>query len=195
MMFGTVSVQEGAAPRSTIFGIPRRDNSASVLSSACQLYSVQYQAACRTSTSGRFARIVSRIFSVIRLHSGLIWPLQPSSGAQALAVYCAMPKPSVPASVRRPGASADAWESPQRNRSRPSSTRSRHASEKSSAPVAELCFIPIYINLEENQQRYTPVSSRIAHLVVIDVMAIGVAMLRGDALQEHLKLLNKTLNH
>ena len=35
----------------------------------------------------------------------------------------------------------------------------------------------------------------IAHLIVIDVMAIGVAMLRGDALQEHLKLINKTLNH
>jgi RpiR family carbohydrate utilization transcriptional regulator len=60
-------------------------------------------------------------------------------------------------------------------------------------PVAELCSIPIHINLEENQHRFTPVSSRIAHLVVIDVLAMGVAMLRGNELQEHLKLLNKTL--
>ena len=59
--------------------------------------------------------------------------------------------------------------------------------------VAELCTIPIHINVEENQHRFTPVSSRIAHLVVIDVLAMGVAMLRGNILQEHLKLLNKTL--
>ena len=60
-------------------------------------------------------------------------------------------------------------------------------------PVAELCDIPIHINVEDNQNRFTPVSSRIAHLVIIDVLAMGVAQLRGSTLQDHLKKLNKSL--
>ncbi|MFT5321703.1 MAG: RpiR family carbohydrate utilization transcriptional regulator [Pseudohongiellaceae bacterium] len=60
-------------------------------------------------------------------------------------------------------------------------------------PVGELCAIPIHINVEENQHVFSPVSSRIAHLVVIDVLAMGVAKLRGGLLQEHLKRLNKSL--
>ena len=60
-------------------------------------------------------------------------------------------------------------------------------------PVAQLCTIPIHINVEDNQHRFTPVSSRIAHLVVIDVLAMGVAQLKGSMLQDHLKRLNKSL--
>ena len=60
-------------------------------------------------------------------------------------------------------------------------------------PVAELCDIPIHINVEDNQNRFTPVSSRIAHLVIIDVLAMGVAQLCGSTLQDHLKKLNKSL--
>jgi len=60
-------------------------------------------------------------------------------------------------------------------------------------PVAQLCAIPIHINVEDNQHMFTPVSSRIAHLVVIDVLAMGVAQLRGSMLQDHLKRLNKSL--
>jgi RpiR family transcriptional regulator, carbohydrate utilization regulator len=60
-------------------------------------------------------------------------------------------------------------------------------------PVAELCAIPIHINVEENQHVISPVSSRIAHLVVIDVLAMGLAKLRGGLLQDHLKRLNKSL--
>ena len=60
-------------------------------------------------------------------------------------------------------------------------------------PVAELCAIPIHINVKENQHVFSPVSSRIAHLVVIDVLAMGVAQKRGSLLQDHLKRLNKSL--
>lgn len=60
-------------------------------------------------------------------------------------------------------------------------------------PVAEICAIPIHINVEDNQHRFTPVSSRIAHLVVIDVLAMGVARFKGSMLQDHLKRLNKSL--
>ncbi len=60
-------------------------------------------------------------------------------------------------------------------------------------PVADLCAIPIHINVEENQHVFSPVSSRIAHLVVIDVLAMGVAQHRGSLLQDHLKRLNRSL--
>ena len=61
-------------------------------------------------------------------------------------------------------------------------------------PLAELCALPIHINVEENQQIFTPISSRIAHLVVIDVLAMGVAQHKSDLLKDHLKRLNKSLS-
>jgi RpiR family carbohydrate utilization transcriptional regulator len=60
-------------------------------------------------------------------------------------------------------------------------------------PLAELCTLPIYINIEDNQHMFTPVASRIAHLLVIDVLAMGVALQRGDLLKDHLKRLNRSL--
>ena len=58
--------------------------------------------------------------------------------------------------------------------------------------LSEQCSIPIYVNMEEDLQSYTPVSSRIAHLVVIDVLATGVARHRKPLLKEHLKRLEKS---
>ncbi|MDV6484494.1 transcriptional regulator, partial [Pseudomonas aeruginosa] len=40
---------------------------------------------------------------------------------------------------------------------------------------------------------YTPLTSRIAHLVVIDVLAMGVAMARGPDLVNHLKSVKRSL--
>lgn len=60
-------------------------------------------------------------------------------------------------------------------------------------PLAEICSLPIYINIEDNQHMFTPVASRIAHLMVIDVLAMGVALQRGDLLKDHLKRLNRSL--
>jgi RpiR family carbohydrate utilization transcriptional regulator len=60
-------------------------------------------------------------------------------------------------------------------------------------PLADLCDLPIHINVEESELVFTPVSSRIAHLVVIDVLAMGVARYRSELLKDHLKLLNKSL--
>lgn len=60
-------------------------------------------------------------------------------------------------------------------------------------PLAELCTLPIHIDIEDNQHMFTPVASRIAHLVVIDVLAMGVAQQRGDLLKDHLKRLNRSL--
>ena len=58
--------------------------------------------------------------------------------------------------------------------------------------LSKHCSIPIYVNMEEDLQSYTPVSSRIAHLVVIDVLATGVARHRKPLLKEHLKRLEKS---
>ena len=60
-------------------------------------------------------------------------------------------------------------------------------------PLIKLCTIPIFVNMEEDLQVFTPVSSRIAHLLVIDVLAMGVARLRRDQLKDYLKRINKSL--
>lgn len=56
--------------------------------------------------------------------------------------------------------------------------------------LSQECSIPIHVNMEEDHQAYAPVSSRIAHLVVIDVIATGVARKRKPILKEHLERLD-----
>lgn len=63
----------------------------------------------------------------------------------------------------------------------------------SGTPIIEVADIPIEVNVEEDTEIYTPLSSRIVHLVVIDVLAIGVAQRRGPALKEHLLKLKQGL--
>lgn len=59
-------------------------------------------------------------------------------------------------------------------------------------PLNKQCTIPITVNMKEDSQASTPVSSRIAHLVVIDVLATGVARHRKPLLKEHLNRLQKS---
>ncbi|GAB2904401.1 transcriptional regulator HexR [Microbulbifer echini] len=63
----------------------------------------------------------------------------------------------------------------------------------SGSPVAQQASIPLEVDVEEDIEIYTPLSSRIAHLVVIDVLAIGVAQRKGPELQEHLLKLKQGL--
>jgi RpiR family carbohydrate utilization transcriptional regulator len=63
----------------------------------------------------------------------------------------------------------------------------------SSSPVAKSATIAIEVDAKEDIQIYTPLSSRIAHLAVIDVLAIGVAQKKGPKLQEHLQQLQAGL--
>ncbi|HQQ62112.1 MAG TPA: transcriptional regulator HexR [Pseudomonadales bacterium] len=56
----------------------------------------------------------------------------------------------------------------------------------SHTPIAEAATIPICIDVDEELEIYTPLSSRIAHLAVIDVLAVGVAQRKGPRLQGHL---------
>jgi len=63
----------------------------------------------------------------------------------------------------------------------------------SKTPVTAAASIPITIDVTEDFQLYTPLSSRIAHLVVIDVLAIGVAQRKGPELEDHLLRLQEGL--
>jgi len=64
----------------------------------------------------------------------------------------------------------------------------------SATPVAQAATLPICIDVKEDIQIYTPLSSRIAHLTVIDVLAIGVAQTKGPRLQQHLLHLQEGLS-
>lgn len=63
----------------------------------------------------------------------------------------------------------------------------------SDTPLAELASIPIHIDLEEDKDLSTLMSSRVLHLVVIDVLAVGVAMKLGPGLVDHLKTIKRSL--
>lgn len=62
----------------------------------------------------------------------------------------------------------------------------------SQTPLAELT-VNLAIDVHEDTEIYTPLTSRIAHLVVIDVLAMGVAMARGPSLVNHLKSVKRSL--
>ncbi|TFW06044.1 SIS domain-containing protein [Oxalobacteraceae bacterium OM1] len=49
----------------------------------------------------------------------------------------------------------------------------------SGTPLAELATVLVPIDLSFNTDPYTPISARLAHLVVIDILAVGLALKRG----------------
>ncbi|WP_243409958.1 transcriptional regulator HexR [Pokkaliibacter plantistimulans] len=60
-------------------------------------------------------------------------------------------------------------------------------------PLADLADIAIHIDLAEDKDLNTLMSSRVAHLVVMDVLAVGVAMRHGPTLIDHLKTIRRGL--
>ena len=61
-------------------------------------------------------------------------------------------------------------------------------------PVVEQSNIPIYIDVEQDlEERYTPLPSRIAHLTVIDILAVGVSKVKGPEVDRHLSRVNRGL--
>lgn len=60
-------------------------------------------------------------------------------------------------------------------------------------PLAELATIAIHVDVEEDKDLSTLMSSRVVHLVVIDVLAVGVAMKLGPSAMEHLKTIKRSL--
>lgn len=63
----------------------------------------------------------------------------------------------------------------------------------SNTPLSAAATINIDVDVSEDQELYTPLSSRIAHLMIIDTLAIGVAQAHGQGLDEHLLRMKKSL--
>ncbi len=61
-------------------------------------------------------------------------------------------------------------------------------------PIIERCTIPIPIDVEQaHDDSYSPLPSRIAHLAVIDILAVGVSKMKGAEVDRHLIKLNRGL--
>ena len=61
------------------------------------------------------------------------------------------------------------------------------------SPLAEHCHLVLAIDTEDDTDMYTPTTSRLAHLVLIDVLATGVALKRGPRFAEHLEKIKASL--
>jgi RpiR family transcriptional regulator, carbohydrate utilization regulator len=60
--------------------------------------------------------------------------------------------------------------------------------------VIERCTIPIPVDVEQSsEESYSPLPSRIAHLAVIDILAVGVSKVKGAEVDRHLIKLNRGL--
>ena len=63
----------------------------------------------------------------------------------------------------------------------------------SGSPLASVVSLPLFMDVPEDTEIYTPMSSRVAHLVLIDLLAVGVAKKRGPKLMEHLQVVKRSL--
>ena len=64
----------------------------------------------------------------------------------------------------------------------------------SGTPVVRRSTIPIPIDVEQAaDDSFTPLPSRIAHMAVIDILAVGVSKMKGESVDKHLGKLNRGL--
>ena len=63
----------------------------------------------------------------------------------------------------------------------------------SGTPLADLATVLIPIDLIFNTDPYTPISARLAYLVVIDVLAVGLALQRGPEFRKKMQNAQKAL--
>lgn len=59
--------------------------------------------------------------------------------------------------------------------------------------LSKACTVALEISAEEDTEVYMPMSSRIIHLTVIDILATGVTLKRGTDFQHHLKKIKDSL--
>ena len=57
----------------------------------------------------------------------------------------------------------------------------------SDSPLAKLANITLFADVPEDLDVYAPMTSRLVHLAIIDVLSVGVAVMRGPALGAKLK--------
>jgi RpiR family carbohydrate utilization transcriptional regulator len=63
----------------------------------------------------------------------------------------------------------------------------------SGTPLADLATVLIPIDLVFNTDPYTPISARLAYLVVIDILAVGLALKRGPEFRKKMQNAQKAL--
>ena len=63
----------------------------------------------------------------------------------------------------------------------------------SGSPLADLATVLVQIDLSVNTDPYTPISARLAHLVVIDILAVGLALKRGPEFRNKMQNAQKAL--
>ncbi|GAB5412996.1 MAG: MurR/RpiR family transcriptional regulator [Congregibacter sp.] len=63
----------------------------------------------------------------------------------------------------------------------------------SKSPLALCSQFAIDLNVPEDTDAYMPMTSRITHLAVLDVLAAGVSVERGEGLQPHLRRIKESL--
>ncbi|GAA4027971.1 SIS domain-containing protein [Actimicrobium antarcticum] len=63
----------------------------------------------------------------------------------------------------------------------------------SGTPLAELATVLVPIDLHFHTDPYTPISARLAHLVVIDILAVGLALRRGPECRRQMQHAQKAL--
>ncbi len=61
------------------------------------------------------------------------------------------------------------------------------------SPLATACHRVLSVECGENTELYTPMTSRIAQLVLIDILATGLALGQGEEFLEHLQQVKKNL--
>ncbi|KMQ74810.1 MurR/RpiR family transcriptional regulator [Marinobacter subterrani] len=61
------------------------------------------------------------------------------------------------------------------------------------SPLAEICTVVLGVTAPEDTEVYMPMSSRIIHLTVIDILATGVTLKRGVDFLGHLKKIKESL--
>jgi len=60
-------------------------------------------------------------------------------------------------------------------------------------PLSLAADLPIHINIEEDTEQFTPMTSRIAHLMIIDMLAVAVTQRRGPEFAEHLNAIKLSI--
>jgi RpiR family carbohydrate utilization transcriptional regulator len=62
------------------------------------------------------------------------------------------------------------------------------------SPLAEECSQIIAVELDEDTDIYTPMSSRLSHLLVLDILVVGVSLQLGEQLADRLMRMKQALS-
>lgn len=63
----------------------------------------------------------------------------------------------------------------------------------SGTPLADLASVLIPVDLTADADPYTPISARLAHLVIVDILAVGLALRRGPEFRKKMRDVQRTL--